>query len=606
MYSTLIKKLYSNPIQSVIRELSCNAYDAHVEAGNDAPFDVKIPDHNDKLFYIRDYGTGMSKEKINQIYTVIGESDKRNSNEFIGQYGLGSKSPFAVTDSFTVESFYKGTHYLYQMFMDDSNIPSYTLISENPTSEPDGLKISFIVKDSVYDWPTAALCVYSYFKVKPNILGSSLVIPDREYKISGNKWGMLESGWNNRINAIMGNVGYQLNLDMLANFPEHLKYLFLESIDLYFDIGELSVTPSRESLEYNKRTLLHIQARFEEVHKEILSQIHKDLDECPNLLEARIKYFQICKAFRKTTSFDIKYKNQKLDSYISVKDFDCIRDMRYKPAREIYLHIKPDFYVYEKKGDVKRFRSAKNYNSFLLQFKDDKQKKEFLEHVGCDESYLLSCDTIPVACNNTQSRQKTYKISEFDRHFFIWEESNIDINKGGFYIPTYRYNALYDSKDVKTQLNAHKVNHIIEFLNNNNIKIDKLIGIKRAYEKEFEESKKWRNVIDVVKEVLKSKEKINFKIKPRCLVSSFFIKNIPNHKIVQLFKDTNVVTINEILQIEKIANYINYPIQLNKLDLNDEIEREAAKYPLIDFKVLYDDQNSHIIKYITAVDKGVI
>src|SRR5690606_34280840 len=146
-------------------------------------------------------------------------------------------------------------------------------------------------------------------------------------------------------------------------------------------------------------------------------------------------------------SFDIKYKNEKLDSHISVKDFDCIRDIRYKPTREIYLHVKPSFYVYEKKGDVKRFRSAKNYNSYLLQFKDDKQKKEFLEHVGCDESYLLSCDTIPVACNNTQSRQKTYKISEFDRHFFIWKESNIDINKGGFYIPTYRYNALYDSKD---------------------------------------------------------------------------------------------------------------------------------------------------------------
>lgn len=47
-------------------------------------------------------------------------------------------------------------------------------------------------------------------------------------------------------------------------------------MDLYFDIGELSVTPSRESLEYNKKTLLHIQSKLEHVNKEIIEKIEKD------------------------------------------------------------------------------------------------------------------------------------------------------------------------------------------------------------------------------------------------------------------------------------------------------------------------------------------
>jgi hypothetical protein len=44
-FSILSDGLYSNKIRAVIRELSTNAYDAHVEAGKPkVPFNVTMPD----------------------------------------------------------------------------------------------------------------------------------------------------------------------------------------------------------------------------------------------------------------------------------------------------------------------------------------------------------------------------------------------------------------------------------------------------------------------------------------------------------------------------------------------------------------------------------
>ena len=58
-FSILSDQLYSNKIRAVIRELSTNAYDSHVDAGNgDKPFEVHLPSNMEPTFSVRDYGTG--------------------------------------------------------------------------------------------------------------------------------------------------------------------------------------------------------------------------------------------------------------------------------------------------------------------------------------------------------------------------------------------------------------------------------------------------------------------------------------------------------------------------------------------------------------------
>lgn len=69
MHSKIILSsgLYSNKIRAVIRELSCNAVDAHTSAGNKNPIEVKLPNALDKQFYVKDFGTGLTHDQVMKL-----------------------------------------------------------------------------------------------------------------------------------------------------------------------------------------------------------------------------------------------------------------------------------------------------------------------------------------------------------------------------------------------------------------------------------------------------------------------------------------------------------------------------------------------------------
>src|SRR5271170_2500066 len=103
MFKMLSKTTYSDPIRAVIRELACNSSDAHEMAGtNSTPFEIHLPTPHEPDFWIQDYGVGMDDQEINDLFTMYGGSNKTDNNDVIGALGIGSKSPYSVTDMFTV------------------------------------------------------------------------------------------------------------------------------------------------------------------------------------------------------------------------------------------------------------------------------------------------------------------------------------------------------------------------------------------------------------------------------------------------------------------------------------------------------------------------
>ena len=53
----------------------------------------------------------------------------------LGVLGLGSKSPFAYTDQFTVESFQGGTKRTYTAYKNEDGNPVFALLNEQETDE---------------------------------------------------------------------------------------------------------------------------------------------------------------------------------------------------------------------------------------------------------------------------------------------------------------------------------------------------------------------------------------------------------------------------------------------------------------------------------------
>lgn len=88
----IVLKGYSDPISSIVRELTSNCMDSHTEAKVDTPVIVTM-DYDDAGKYIsfEDNGAGISVDRFNKIYRKLLESTKEDSNDELGGFGLNKK-----------------------------------------------------------------------------------------------------------------------------------------------------------------------------------------------------------------------------------------------------------------------------------------------------------------------------------------------------------------------------------------------------------------------------------------------------------------------------------------------------------------------------------
>jgi len=112
IYDILRNKLYKDPIRAVCREISANSRDANREAeNNEVPIEIEIIESIDHLgiggdlaICFRDCGIGITPDRMDDIFIVYGESSKRETNTQVGGYGLGAKTPFAYSDTFSIKT----------------------------------------------------------------------------------------------------------------------------------------------------------------------------------------------------------------------------------------------------------------------------------------------------------------------------------------------------------------------------------------------------------------------------------------------------------------------------------------------------------------------
>lgn len=313
--ASLLRNNYSKPILAVIREITANALDANLEAGSKKRAIVKVPSSFSPVFSVRDFGGGLSKEDVFGLYSKYGKSTKRDSNNYIGAFGIGKFAPLSYGNNFTCVSYHGGMKTSYDVYVNDDDDTKIVQLHQEPSSEPTGLCVEVAVADSDVDKFKEE--VRSFFKVFPKNelpefkgLDEDDFFPTYEKALEGNDWFFVQQkndryygyGYNHSSQsyAIMGRVAYPLDssgINFEGKDAEALRDL-VQSQGFYvqFSIGDLKLHHSRESLEYNKSTQKKILERLREVKSEIEEQAKERLEGAEDLWDAKCKYAQVMNA----------------------------------------------------------------------------------------------------------------------------------------------------------------------------------------------------------------------------------------------------------------------------------------------------------------------
>lgn len=274
-FKILSSGLYSDKIAAVLREIGCNAADAHTEYGSpDKPIIVKLPNRIDNQFYIRDEGRGLSHNEVMNLYTTYFDSTKRDSNAYTGAFGLGSKSPFSYVDTFSITSVHDGVKRSYSAYLDNGS-PTVSKLSESPADAdwPHGVEIGFPVKYE--DFPTfedRAQNIYRWFKTLPQIEGARAISPALPFLDFSTF--SLYKGIGHLHGVVMGNVFYPLDLGKMDakyntysasgnSLASHLS--MFNGVVLKLDIGDVQVAASREELQYDPDSQAFLKKRAEAI-----------------------------------------------------------------------------------------------------------------------------------------------------------------------------------------------------------------------------------------------------------------------------------------------------------------------------------------------------
>lgn len=302
-FKSLIDNIYSRKIEAPIRELSTNAWDAHREAGIDEPFRMKLPTKFDPLFMVRDYGLGMTHDFIMGTgehagggFKSLFASTKDQENVSVGMKGLGSKSPFAYTDSFILRVFSGETVRTYSTYLGENGIPQLAYQGESASTDRRGVAVQFPVQmkdiDAFYDSATRVL---KGFDTLPE--GLPRTVLDRlESSASkplegGSFWRCYHKEWlGEGAFAKQGCVIYPIDLDKFEN-GKWIKTLG-QSILIDFPIGSVQMVDSREFLAYDEETIANINEACDKIKAEIDDRIKVLLAQAKTPWDIRLLFRQ--------------------------------------------------------------------------------------------------------------------------------------------------------------------------------------------------------------------------------------------------------------------------------------------------------------------------
>lgn len=478
VFNVLRKDLYSDPIGSLIREYTVNAQDEHRKHNKtDVPIYIQAPSTLSPELHIRDYAGGLTEEQVFEFFGNYGASDKRDSNEAVGFFGLGCKSAFAYTDSYVVKSFKDGKVFTFNIYLDETEIGKVAKISEEDTDEPNGVLVLVPVKtNDIYSFQKKVINTVQYFKTTPVIegLGYEPDFEKREAKIEGDGWKFFGSG---STVCLMGEIAYPIDTYSINGLESWERNLLDSGLHIVANIGDVQVTASREALQMSEKTVKVIRAKLVEIRDTMVEETEKAFAEAKTLFEAKSLYYTLISKgggfgrIIRESGVDLLWNGTVIqDNYIKldvghwVTHYSRTYKGKIKDGSTSILKCGEDTEVYFDDIPVKA-KLYKRRADTLLQgdvrqvvFVHTTDKKDLEKVIGMPVGQLNSLEAVvPMPVNNissstgidlskrTKHMAKVFQLNLDSLRGYrksaseVWEIKEIDTRKGGIYVPIHRF-----------------------------------------------------------------------------------------------------------------------------------------------------------------------
>jgi hypothetical protein len=266
--------MYSDPHKACIQEYLSNGIDAmrersRVDPSFEPSTDKLVINFNGNELRISDCGIGISPERMEKGFASYYGSSKRNSDDEIGGFGLGCKTAFADPnrDSFTVDTVYDDDNgvrrrYTTYHFINSNGLTSYAELSNVEAPEDQlGTTIILPIEESDVDtYINVVKNVCKYWDKKPQIRGIPFEWGDISKLFEGDGWFITNSS---EMEVVVDGIPYKIDQGQL---PEKYRRVVNSGVVLLFKTGELSITSTRESLDYRGDTVAKITERISDIN----------------------------------------------------------------------------------------------------------------------------------------------------------------------------------------------------------------------------------------------------------------------------------------------------------------------------------------------------
>jgi hypothetical protein len=599
----LRNRLYKHKIRTLVQEYICNARDAMREVNSKGNVIITAPTSLEPTFKVRDYGAGISPDRMANVFVLYGASTKRATNGQTGGFGIGAKSAWAYTDSFVIKTYIDGTlrTYLAHTGMDHNG--RLDLLSTETTSEPNGTEINI----SVGSGDINKFCESIFRAV--NFWESGFKLANLEHNVESTKLGdvlITSENLDSRIVALIDGVQYDISDKVYSvNRLDELRDLIKSTnFALIFNNGELEVSASREEIVDNSNNLKTIAIKVKQAIELIQNKLKTEFIKVKSVQD----YINFCDSnsdYDHNFTFDI-YKQKYNQLFLNVrhdsKYYNCEIIEYYKRGDKLHKRAK---YIRSVELDLNRLYYEENDSKIAL----NKRIRNKLTNGGV---IRLIPSNSPIL-NKLKTDLGIKSVKTLDLPVEI-KKPKVKVTRDKSEFCLHDYTRYYLNRVHTTLSDNKKVWHYVE-LNNCGYNRQDLYNLALFFKinvclvsvgtlKIIKGDKNFKSLDDLVK---------NYKPTLIDILSCIHLQNFYNAKHFKDIKGTNNKKLNHLVKLLWKLSQIkrhNVPSIIIETVLNldkykkitasiKELDQELDKYPLLENATLTKNLDDAIL-YINA------